>query len=76
MEELKISIAILLVIQAVQFGVCIVLIHKISNLESDRFLLQNQINSLRTNLHRLRTNLRLLREDLGKYLGMQTRSIE
>ena len=45
MEELKISIAILLVIQAVQFGVCIVLIHKISNLESDRFLLQNQINS-------------------------------
>lgn len=36
MEELKISIAILLVIQAVQFGVCIVLIHRISNLESDR----------------------------------------
>lgn len=69
MEELKTCIVILLVIQAVQFGICIVLIHKISNLESDRFLLQNQINSLRTNLH-------LLRKDLGKYLGMQTRSIE
>jgi hypothetical protein len=69
MEELKISIAILLVIQAVQFWICIVLIHKISNLESDRFLLQHQINTLRTNSH-------LLREDLGKYLGMQTRSLE
>lgn len=69
MEELKTCIVILLIIQVLQFGICIVLIHKISNLESDRFLLQHQLNTLRTNSH-------LLREDLGKYLGMQTRSLE
>lgn len=69
MEELKTCIVILLIIQVLQFGICIVLIHKISNLESDRFLLQHQINTLRSNLH-------FLRDDLCKHLGMQTRSIE